>query len=112
MKAFVISEYAHHSKIPLTLDAPDPILEKESDNLLIDVYSAGLNFFDVCLSSLLYPPLTNLLSDPPSTRPLSNAAPTSIHSRHRVRRNSSGRASREPIQAGRPGVWERAGLLG
>jgi hypothetical protein len=50
MKAFVISEYAHHSKIPLTLDAPDPILEKGSDNLLIDVYSAGLNFFDVCVS--------------------------------------------------------------
>jgi hypothetical protein len=50
MKAFVISEYAHHSKIPLTLDAPDPILEKDSDSLLIDVYSAGLNFFDVCAS--------------------------------------------------------------
>jgi len=47
MKAFVISEYAHHSKIPLTLDAPDPILENDSDSLLIDVYSAGLNFFDV-----------------------------------------------------------------
>ena len=55
MKAFVISEYAHHSKIPLTLDAPNPILEKDSDGLLIDVYSAGLNFFDVCVSPNPFP---------------------------------------------------------
>jgi len=47
MKAYVISEYAHHSKIPLTLDAPDPVLENDSDSLLIDVHSAGLNFFDI-----------------------------------------------------------------
>jgi hypothetical protein len=54
MKAFVISEYAHHSKVPLTLDAPDPVLENGSDNLLIDVYSAGLNFFDVCITINLF----------------------------------------------------------
>lgn len=51
MKAFVISEYAHHSNIPLTLDAPDPVLDEASDNLLVDVHSAGLNFFDVCVFS-------------------------------------------------------------
>ncbi|KAH9981893.1 NAD-P-binding protein [Russula compacta] len=47
MKAFVISEYAHHSNIPLTLDAPDPVFDEASDNLLVDVHSAGLNFFDI-----------------------------------------------------------------
>ncbi|KAI0293889.1 NAD-P-binding protein [Multifurca ochricompacta] len=47
MKAFVIQEYAHHSKIPLTVDAPDPVLQNDTENLLIDVYSAGLNFFDI-----------------------------------------------------------------
>ncbi|KAI0259110.1 NAD-P-binding protein [Gloeopeniophorella convolvens] len=47
MRGFVISEYAHHSKIPLTLDAPAPEVPKDSDNLLIDVHSAGLNFFDI-----------------------------------------------------------------
>lgn len=47
MKAFLVSDYAHPSKIQLTHDAPEPILAPGSDNLLIDVYSAGLNFFDV-----------------------------------------------------------------
>ncbi|KAH9953688.1 hypothetical protein BC827DRAFT_1246954 [Russula dissimulans] len=37
MKAFLISGYTHHSEIPFTLDAPDPVLEKVSDGLLIDV---------------------------------------------------------------------------
>lgn len=83
MKAFVISEYAHHSKIPLALDAPDPVLERDSDGLLIDVYSAGLNFFDVCVIPfpvryIYYEPPP----DPPSSRPLPNPAPTPIHSRH------------------------------
>jgi hypothetical protein len=83
MKAFVISEYAHHSKIPLTLDAPDPVLKKDSDSLLIDVYSAGLNFFDVCVTlfpvrHINYKPPP----DPPSSRPLPNPAPTPIHPWH------------------------------
>ncbi|KAF8268477.1 NAD-P-binding protein [Lactarius quietus] len=47
MKAFVISEYAHPSKIPLTPDAPVPVPTPGSDELLINVYSAGLNFFDI-----------------------------------------------------------------
>jgi NADPH:quinone reductase len=47
MKAFVVSEYAHPSKIPLTHNAPEPVLKPGSDDLLIDVHSAGLNFFDV-----------------------------------------------------------------
>ena len=47
MKALVISEYAHPSKIPLTRDAPVPVPTLGSDELLINVHSAGLNFFDV-----------------------------------------------------------------
>ncbi|KAI0267827.1 NAD-P-binding protein [Gloeopeniophorella convolvens] len=46
MKAFVISEYAHPSKIQLTHDAPEPA-PREPDELLVEVYSAGLNFFDI-----------------------------------------------------------------
>jgi len=47
MKAFLVSEYAHPSKIQLTHDAPEPVLTPGSDNLLIDVHSAALNFFDM-----------------------------------------------------------------
>ena len=47
MKAFVVKEYAHPSQIPLTLDFPEPKPRPGSDEVLVDVYSAGLNFFDV-----------------------------------------------------------------
>ena len=47
MKALVITEYAHPSKLQLTYDAPEPVPMPGSDELLIDVHSAGLNFFDV-----------------------------------------------------------------
>jgi len=58
MKAFLVSEYAHPSKIQLTHDAPEPILTPGSDDLLIDVHCAALNFFDVrffFFPRLLYP---------------------------------------------------------
>ncbi len=57
MKALVITEYAHPSKIQLTRDAPEPVPTPGSDELLIDVHSAGLNFFDVRLAPapLLFP---------------------------------------------------------
>ena len=47
MKALVVTEYAHPSKLQLTRDAPEPVPKPGSDELLIDVHSAGLNFFDV-----------------------------------------------------------------
>ena len=55
MKAFLISEDAHPSKIQLTHDAPEPVPTPGSDDLLISVHSAraALNFFDV--RSLLRP---------------------------------------------------------
>ena len=50
MKAFVVRKYAHPSDIKLTLDAPNPTVTGK-DTVLVDVYSAGLNFFDVCRDS-------------------------------------------------------------
>lgn len=46
MRAFVVKQLAHPSKTPLTLDAPEPV--PGPDEVIVDVYSAGLNFFDVC----------------------------------------------------------------
>ncbi len=46
MRAFVVRELQHPSKISLE-NAPEP---KPGPNyVLVDVYAAGLNFFDVCL---------------------------------------------------------------
>jgi len=45
MRAFEVRENAHPSKITLSLNAPIPI--PGPDEVLVDVYSAGLNFFDV-----------------------------------------------------------------
>lgn len=45
MRALVISEYAHPSKIPVKQDAPEPTPLK--NQVVVDVYSAGMNFFDV-----------------------------------------------------------------
>ncbi|TCD71204.1 hypothetical protein EIP91_011682 [Steccherinum ochraceum] len=41
----VVKEYAHPSKVPVVNDAPEPKAGK--DQVLVDVYSAGLNFFDI-----------------------------------------------------------------
>lgn len=48
MRAFVINKYAHPSKIPLSTDVPEP--KPGVDEVLVDVYSAGLNFYDVSVS--------------------------------------------------------------
>ena len=45
MRAFVVSELKHHSEIPVVSDAPAPVAGE--GQVLVDVYSAGLNFFDV-----------------------------------------------------------------
>ena len=51
MRAFVISKYAHPSEVRLTTDAPEP--KPGNDEVLVDVYSAGLNFYDVSRQSWL-----------------------------------------------------------
>lgn len=45
MRAFVINQLNHPSKIELTKDAPAP--KPVPDQVLVDVYSAGLNFYDI-----------------------------------------------------------------
>ncbi|KAG7098570.1 hypothetical protein E1B28_000503 [Marasmius oreades] len=45
MRAVVVKELAHHTKIPITKDAPEP--QTSENQLLVDVYSTGLNFFDI-----------------------------------------------------------------
>ncbi|KAJ7680353.1 alcohol dehydrogenase [Mycena polygramma] len=62
MKAFVVHELAHPSKIPVTTDWPVPKLKK--NQIMVDVYSAGLNFFDILQAQGRYqtkPPLPFVL---------------------------------------------------
>lgn len=59
MRAFVINKYAHPSKIPVEQAAPEP--QPGPGQVLIDVYSAGLNFFDVGVLALLPPQHTLIL---------------------------------------------------
>jgi NADPH2:quinone reductase len=58
----VVKALAHHSDIALTENAPDPVLQP--DHVLVDVYSAGLNFFDTLQTQGKYqfkPPLPFVL---------------------------------------------------
>lgn len=48
MKAYYVTELAHPSKIPVSTNVPVPVPKK--GEVLVDVYSAGLNFFDVRLT--------------------------------------------------------------
>ncbi|KAH8107869.1 NAD(P)-binding protein [Cristinia sonorae] len=45
MRAAVVKAYAHPSKVPVVTDAPEPTPGK--NDVIVDVYSAGLNFFDI-----------------------------------------------------------------
>ncbi|EMD32159.1 hypothetical protein CERSUDRAFT_119136 [Gelatoporia subvermispora B] len=45
MRAVVVKVDAHPSKIPVTQDAPEP--KPGKNEVLVDVYSAGMNFFDI-----------------------------------------------------------------
>jgi hypothetical protein len=51
MRAFVVNRYAPYNEIPLDYDAPEPT--PCPNDVLVDVYSAALNFFDVCLLCVL-----------------------------------------------------------
>jgi len=50
MRAFVVSELTHPSKIPVSSSVPEPTAGP--GQILVDVYSAGLNFFDVSTHSV------------------------------------------------------------
>lgn len=49
MRAFVVQKLAHPSKITLSHDVSEPI--PSGRQVLVDVHSAGLNFFDVSKQS-------------------------------------------------------------
>ncbi|KAG0707335.1 hypothetical protein DFH29DRAFT_896909 [Suillus ampliporus] len=45
MRAYVVNEWVHPSELKLLDDAPEP--EVTGDQILVDVYSSALNFFDI-----------------------------------------------------------------
>ncbi|KZS98330.1 alcohol dehydrogenase [Sistotremastrum niveocremeum HHB9708] len=45
MKAFVLNSYAHPSKLALAQDAPEPT--PGPNEVIVEIYSAALNFFDI-----------------------------------------------------------------
>ncbi|KAF8629656.1 hypothetical protein AX17_005595 [Amanita inopinata Kibby_2008] len=58
MRGFVVKELTHPSRIPVVDNAPEPI--PKPGQILVDVYSAGLNFFDILQAQGKYqskPPL-------------------------------------------------------
>ncbi|KAJ3724513.1 hypothetical protein C8R42DRAFT_662051 [Lentinula raphanica] len=62
MRAFQITQLVHHSQIQLSNNVPEPI-PKEGE-ILIDVHSGGLNFFDILQTQGKYqikPPLPFVL---------------------------------------------------
>ncbi|KAJ3487411.1 hypothetical protein NLI96_g3564 [Meripilus lineatus] len=62
MRAFVVAEHAHPTKISLSYDVSEP--KAKPDEVLVDVYSASLNYFDILQSQGKYqvqPPLPFVL---------------------------------------------------
>lgn len=45
MRAYVVTKLVHPSQLKLVDDAPEP--EATGDEIIVDVYSSALNFFDV-----------------------------------------------------------------
>jgi NADPH2:quinone reductase len=45
MRALLVKELAHPARIPVVPNVPEPVPGR--GQILVDVYSAGLNFFDV-----------------------------------------------------------------
>jgi NADPH:quinone reductase-like Zn-dependent oxidoreductase len=84
MRAFVVKELTHPSNISLSTGIPEPTAGP--GQVLVDVYSAGLNFFEVGLVLLCPIPiqLNHAILDPPSTRKIPNKTPFAIYSRNRI----------------------------
>jgi NADPH2:quinone reductase len=56
MRAYVVNKLVHPSQLKLVDDAPEP--EATGDEIIVDVYSSALNFFDVrCTISQTLPVL-------------------------------------------------------
>jgi NADPH2:quinone reductase len=84
MKAFVVHELAHPSKIKLTEEWPTPVLGE--NQIMVDVYSAGINFFDVSEVKIFLSarPIVAHYLDITSPRALSNQTPSPLCAGFRV----------------------------
>lgn len=49
MRGYVVPKYIHPNDLPLAIDVPEPMAGP--GEVIIDVYSAGLNYFDVSITS-------------------------------------------------------------
>lgn len=75
MRGLVIKQHAHPSQQSVVLDAPEP--KPSKDEVLIDVYCAGLNFFDILQAQGKYqvqPPLPFVLGSEFSGRISANSS--------------------------------------
>ncbi|KAH7888739.1 hypothetical protein F5I97DRAFT_1855116 [Phlebopus sp. FC_14] len=52
MRAYVVTEWVHPSKLTLVHDAPEPVPSPE--DVVVDIHSAALNFFDILQSQGKY----------------------------------------------------------
>ena len=83
MRAFVVKHLTHPSNISLSTDIPEPTAGP--GQVLVDVYSAGLNFFEVgYFLSRSIPIQLNHAIDSPSTGKISNKTPFAIYSWFRI----------------------------
>ena len=48
MRAYVVPKYTHPDDLQLAADVPEPIAGP--GEVIIDVYSAGLNYYDVSIT--------------------------------------------------------------
>ena len=83
MRAYVVNEWKHPSKLVLVHDAPEPVAGPE--DVIVDVYSAGLNFFDVRISVHTYAFQADRYSiDITSPGQISSEATLPVHARCRI----------------------------
>jgi NADPH2:quinone reductase len=58
MRAYVVNKWVHPSQLKLVDDAPEP--EATEGEIIVDVYSSALNFFDVrCIVSKAFLPVVS-----------------------------------------------------
>ena len=89
MRAFVVSELVHPSKIRVTRNAPEPKLK--ANDVLIEVYSAGLNFFDVRNITVTFDLASHLRADSSSAREVPAQASSALCPGCRIRWTDCGK---------------------
>jgi NADPH:quinone reductase-like Zn-dependent oxidoreductase len=80
MRAFVVEKDARHADIPLSFDAPEP--KPRQNQVLIDVYSAGVNFFEVCFVLHIEIRLTGISPDFTNTGEIPEEVTSSVCTRN------------------------------